>query len=75
MMLRTLMLELHIKTYMPGKAEYFNENCRHDRWNRMVKIKRIDVKDYDLNGDFIYICCNRGSSGYSGRGVNALYGQ
>ena len=59
------------KDIYPGKAEYFNENCPPDRWNRMAKIKRIDVKDYDLKGDFIYICCNRGSSGYSGRGVNA----
>ena len=59
------------KDIYPGKAQYFNENCPPDRWNRMAKIKRIDVKDYDLKGDFIYICCNRGSSGYSGRGVNA----
>ena len=59
------------KDIYPGKAEYFNENCPPDRWNRMAKIKRIDVKDYDLKGYFIYICCNRGSSGYSGRGVNA----
>ena len=60
------------KDIYPGKAEYFNDNCPQDRWNKMAKIKRIDVKDYNLkNGEFIYICCNRGSSGYSGLGVNA----
>ena len=56
----------------PGKAKYFNDNCPRDRWDLMAKIKRIKVQEYDLRkGEFIYICCNRGSSGYSGLGVNA----
>ena len=55
----------------PGKAKYFNENCPSDRWDTMAKIKHIELKNYDLKGDYIYICCNRGSSGYSGLGVNA----
>ena len=37
----------------------------------MAQIKDIKLKDYDGSGDQIYICCNRGSAGYSGLGVNA----
>lgn len=55
----------------PGKAKYFNDNCPSDRWDRMARIKKISLNDYNLKGDYIYICCNRGSSGYSGLGVNA----
>ena len=32
----------------------------------MAQIKDIRLKDYDGSGDQIYICCNRGSAGYSG---------
>ena len=55
----------------PNVARYFNENSDDKRWNKMAQIKDIKLKDYDGSGDQIYICCNRGSAGYSGLGVNA----
>jgi hypothetical protein len=56
----------------PNIARYFNENSPSDRWDSIAKIKDIQLKDYKTkSGDYIYICCNRGSAGYSGLGVNA----
>ena len=55
----------------PNVARYFNENSDDKRWNKMAQIKDIRLKDYNGSGDQIYICCNRGSAGYSGLGVNA----
>lgn len=56
----------------PDKANYFNNDPKPDRWNIMKEKLGIDVKDYDLkSGDKIYICCNRGSGGYSAFGKNA----
>jgi len=55
----------------PDKAEYFNNNPKPDRWNIMKEKLNINLKDYDKSGDQIYICCNRGSGGYSAFGQNA----
>jgi hypothetical protein len=42
-----------------------------ERWNTMKERLKIKLKDYDKSGDQIYICCNRGSGGYSAFGQNA----
>lgn len=56
----------------PDKTNYFNGNPKPDRWNVMKERLGIKVKDYDVkSGDKIYICCNRGSGGYSAFGKNA----
>jgi hypothetical protein len=55
----------------PDKAKYFNHYPSPDRWNIMKERLKINVKDYDKSGDQIYICCNRGSGGYSAFGQNA----
>ncbi len=64
----------------PDKAQYFNKNSPGDRWEQLAKEWKIKVKPYkdilperhaDCEKGFIYICCNRGSSGYSAFGRNA----
>lgn len=55
----------------PDKTKYFNENPKSERWEKMAKDNDIVLKDYNKTGRKIYICCNRGSEGYSGHGVNA----
>ena len=55
----------------PDKAKYFNQYPSPDRWNIMKDRLKINLKDYDKSGDQIYICCNRGSGGYSAFGKNA----
>jgi hypothetical protein len=64
----------------PNKAEYFNKNSPSDRWEQIAKEQNLEVKPYkdliskeqaDCDKGFIYICCNRGSSGYSAFGKNA----
>jgi len=55
----------------PDKAKYFNDNPKPDRWNVMKKNLNIELNDYEKSGDQIYICCNRGSGGYSAFGKNA----
>jgi hypothetical protein len=55
----------------PNKAKYFNNHPSPERWNIMKERLKIKIKDYDKSGDQIYICCNRGSGGYSAFGQNA----
>ena len=55
----------------PDKAKYFNNHPSPERWNIMKERLKIKIKDYDKSGDQIYICCNRGSGGYSAFGQNA----
>ena len=55
----------------PDKAKYFNHYPSPERWNIMKDRLKIKLKDYDKSGDQIYICCNRGSGGYSAFGKNA----
>ena len=55
----------------PDKTNYFNKDPKPDRWNTMKRKLGIELKDYDKSGDQIYICCNRGSGGYSAFGKNA----
>jgi len=57
----------------PNKAKYFNKNPKSYKWDAMRDKCGIQLKDYDKKGDKIYICCNRGSGGYSGHGVNAAH--
>jgi len=54
------------------KAKYFNENPDPKRWQNMMQRLNIQMKDYNKSGDKILLCCNRGSGGYSGLGVNAV---
>ena len=54
----------------PDKAEYFLKG-NTSRWDKIKSQKNIRLQDYNENGDFIYICCNRGSGGYSAKGKNA----
>jgi len=53
------------------KAKYFNENPDPNRWQNMMQRLQIQLRDYNKSGDKIILCCNRGSGGYSGLGVNA----
>jgi len=55
----------------PNVARYFNQKSDSKRWDRIAHERGITLKEYDGKGDHIYICCNRGSAGYSGLGVNA----
>ena len=55
----------------PNETNYFNDNPKPDKWENMKTACGIDVKPYTKTGRKIYICCNRGSGGYSGHGVNA----
>lgn len=64
----------------PDKAEYFNKNSPGDRWEKISKEYGVKLKPWQplesakpLNFEqgFIYICGNRGSSGYSAFGNNA----
>ena len=55
----------------PNETNYFNDNPKPDKWENMRKVSNIDVKPYTKTGRKIYICCNRGTGGYSGHGVNA----
>ena len=64
----------------PDKAQYFNKNSPGDRWEKISKEYGITIKEYKdkvpvkqstYKKGFIYICCNRGSSGYSAFGKNA----
>ena len=56
----------------PDKAEYFLKG-NASRWDKIKSQKNIVLKDYNYSnqGEFIYICCNRGSGGYSAKGKNA----
>jgi len=55
----------------PNETNYFNDNPKPEKWEYMKNVCEIDIKPYKRKGKKIYVCCNRGSGGYSGHGVNA----
>lgn len=55
----------------PNETNYLNDNPKSEKWDYMKRECDIEIKPYKRKGDKIYICCNRGSGGYSGHGVNA----
>ena len=55
----------------PNETNYFNDNPKPEKWEYMKNVCEIDIKSYKRKGKKIYVCCNRGSGGYSGHGVNA----
>ena len=55
----------------PNEADYFDSDLDLDKWDKIKKERNINVKEYDGKGDYILICCNRGESGYSSKGLNA----
>ena len=63
----------------PDKAEYFNKNSPSDRWEKISKEYGVELKPWQpikpitpyFDRGFIYVCGNRGSSGYSAFGKNA----
>lgn len=64
-------IRIAFKSIWPNEANYFVEDVDNVRWQKLAKDRNIDLKEYNTNGDFIYLCCNRGSGGYSARNLNA----
>jgi hypothetical protein len=46
-------------SYFQDEGDYCNENSPSDRWERIQKEQRIEIKDWRTNGDYILVILQR----------------
>lgn len=53
-----------------NKAEFFVDHIKEDRWRKIKKDSKINIKHYREDGSHILILLNRGTLGFASKGYN-----